>query len=40
VTKVDVGSRRIDPELDPEGPTERQLIAQLSFANNLGGAFF
>ena len=40
VTKVDVGSRGIDPELDPEGATERQLFAQLRFANNLCGAFF
>jgi hypothetical protein len=40
VTKVNVGSRGIDPELDPEGAAERQFFAQLRFANDLRGAFF
>jgi hypothetical protein len=40
VTKVNVGCRWVDTKLDAERPPDSQLFAELSFANDLGGAFF
>src|SRR2546423_176817 len=38
VTEMEVGARRIDPELDAQPTSERELRPQFRFADNLGGA--
>ncbi len=39
VAEMNVGGGRVDPELDTQRTTERQLLAQLIFANDLCCAF-
>ena len=38
VAEVQVRAGRIDAELDPKRPAERELLAQLCFADDLRGA--
>jgi hypothetical protein len=38
VPEVDVGRRRVDPELHAERASERQLALQLAGRQHLGGA--
>ena len=40
VPEMDVGTRRINAELDAQWAPQRKLFAQLRLANDLSGAFF
>ena len=40
VAEMNIGRRGVDTEFDAKRPAESQFFTELSFADNLGGAFF